>query len=188
MAQGIRPDEQFLAPVVYADIIDLPRWEPGPKHPRMSLYKRAAQFMPFAAVRGYNEMIREDLRETEPEAELSEGQQELLARQLAALRARLAAGEQPAASVTGVVPDAREEGGEIRYAVSGGYADIDGEKVIVLANRAADLADEKAEDVRDKLSELQGALNALDEDDPNAIPLRKDIEWNELIQHLLERA
>ena len=52
MAQGIRPDEQFLAPVVYADIIDLPRWEPGPKHPRMSLYKRAAQFTPFAAVRG----------------------------------------------------------------------------------------------------------------------------------------
>ena len=81
-----------------------------------------------------------------------------------------------------------EEGGEIRYAVSGGYADVDGEKVIVLANRAVDLADEKAEDVRDKLSELQGALNALDEDDPNAIPLRKDIEWNELIQHLLERA
>ena len=112
MAQGIRPDEQFLAPVVYADIIDLPRWEPGPKHPRMSLYKRAAQFMPFAAVRGYDEMIREDLRETEPEAELSEGQQELLARQLGAIRARLAAGEQPAASVTWFVPDARKEGGK----------------------------------------------------------------------------
>ena len=81
-----------------------------------------------------------------------------------------------------------EDGGEIRYAVSGGYADVDGEKVIVLANRAADLADEKAEEVRDKLSELQADLNGYDEDDPNAIPVRANIEWYELIQHLLEHA
>ena len=62
MAQGYRPDEVFNAREVYADIIDLPGWEPGPKHPRMPLAKRAAQFAPFAALTGYKEMLEEALR------------------------------------------------------------------------------------------------------------------------------
>ena len=44
--------------VVYADIIDLPHWE-SPSRPRMSLYNRAAQFSPFAALSGYDDIIRE---------------------------------------------------------------------------------------------------------------------------------
>lgn len=42
----------------YSDIIDLPRHQPDPiKHPRMSVYNRAAQFAPFAALTGYEESI-----------------------------------------------------------------------------------------------------------------------------------
>ncbi len=45
----------------YDDIIDIPRWNPK-SHPRMSEYRRAAQFAPFAALTGYDEMISETAR------------------------------------------------------------------------------------------------------------------------------
>ena len=42
----------------YTDMLDLPHPEPDPvKHPRMSLRDRAAQFAPFAALTGFEEMI-----------------------------------------------------------------------------------------------------------------------------------
>ena len=43
---------------LYADIISLPRHEPDPvKHPRMRRQDRAAQFSPFAALSGFDEVI-----------------------------------------------------------------------------------------------------------------------------------
>ena len=36
----------------YDDIINLPHYEPK-HHPRMSMWNRAAQFAPFAALKGY---------------------------------------------------------------------------------------------------------------------------------------
>jgi hypothetical protein len=41
----------------YDDIINLPHYEPK-HHPRMSMWSRAAQFAPFAALTGYDEAIR----------------------------------------------------------------------------------------------------------------------------------
>ena len=38
---------------VYDDIINLPHYEPK-HHPRMSMWNRAAQFAPFAALTGYD--------------------------------------------------------------------------------------------------------------------------------------
>ena len=111
MAQGYRPDEVFNAREVYADIIDLPGWEPGPKHPRMPLAKRAAQFAPFAALTGYKEMLEEALRETEREKELSEEQAAVLARKLSLLREALSAGNRPEITITWFEPDPRKEGG-----------------------------------------------------------------------------
>lgn len=44
----------------YSDIINLPRHEPDEdKHPRMSVYSRAAQFAPFAALTGFEESIED---------------------------------------------------------------------------------------------------------------------------------
>ena len=48
----------------YDDIINLPHYEPK-NHPRMSMWKRAAQFAPFAALRGYDEAIKEAERKNE---------------------------------------------------------------------------------------------------------------------------
>ena len=46
----------------YEDIINLPH--PTSKHfPRMPLEERAAQFSPFAALTGYDALIRETARE-----------------------------------------------------------------------------------------------------------------------------
>jgi len=49
------------ARVVYADIIDMPHWT-SPTRPHMSLYDRAAQFSPFAALSGYDDMVAEEAR------------------------------------------------------------------------------------------------------------------------------
>lgn len=42
----------------YDDIINLPR-HISKKHPQMSLEARSAQFAPFAALTGYDDMIEE---------------------------------------------------------------------------------------------------------------------------------
>ncbi len=44
---------------VYADIIDLPHHR-SDKHPHMSLQDRAVQFAPFAALAGYEDMIKQE--------------------------------------------------------------------------------------------------------------------------------
>ena len=45
----------------YADIIDLPHHKSATR-PHMSLYRRAAQFAPFAALSGYSEMVDEKMK------------------------------------------------------------------------------------------------------------------------------
>ena len=47
----------------YDDIINLPH-HVSTKHPQMSLEARSAQFAPFAALTGYDEMIQETVRIT----------------------------------------------------------------------------------------------------------------------------
>ena len=50
----------------YDDIINLPH-HVSTKHPRMSMYNRAAQFSPFAALTGYEKAIEEARRKQEAE-------------------------------------------------------------------------------------------------------------------------
>ena len=47
----------------YDDIINLPR-HVSTKHPQISLEARSAQFAPFAALTGYDDMIQETVRIT----------------------------------------------------------------------------------------------------------------------------
>ena len=111
MAQGIRPGEKPLGAAEYADIIDLPRWEPNSKHPRMSLHDRAAQFAPFAALTGYDEMVDEEARQTETRVELSEEQAEIISRRLCIISDALSAGQHPWITFTYFVPDGKKAGG-----------------------------------------------------------------------------
>lgn len=92
----------------YADIIDLPH--PVSKaHPRMSLHDRAAQFSPFAALVGYEEVIDETARVTTPKRELDESEKAELDRRIGILLAHL--GEKPVVTIERFVPDALKSGG-----------------------------------------------------------------------------
>lgn len=48
----------------YDDIINLPH-HVSAKHPKMSIYNRAAQFSPFAALTGYEKAIEEARKKQE---------------------------------------------------------------------------------------------------------------------------
>ncbi len=48
----------------YDDIINLPH-HVSKSHPQMSMWSRAAQFAPFAALTGYDDAIKETAKENE---------------------------------------------------------------------------------------------------------------------------
>jgi len=95
---------------VYADIFDLPHFDPV-RHPRMSLYNRAAQFAPFAALSGYDEMVDEEARLVDNRIELSEAELEDLNRRLNLLSEVLKSGRKPVVTVTWFIPDPLKAGG-----------------------------------------------------------------------------
>lgn len=92
----------------YDDIIHLSR-PVSKKHPPMPMSKRAAQFLPFAALTGFEGEIAEAGRLTETAPELGEDALVALDRQLALLRQRLPDG--PEVTVTRFVPDEKKAGG-----------------------------------------------------------------------------
>ena len=54
----------------YDDIINLPHYEPK-HHPRMSMWNRAAQFAPFAALTGYDAAIQDVKEKTQESSSFS---------------------------------------------------------------------------------------------------------------------
>lgn len=95
---------------VYADIIDLPyRKNPTRKH--MSLNDRAAQFAPFAALSGYDDMVHEEARLTDKESELSDYEIDILNRKLGLINDVLDDDHVPEITVTYFVPDKYKTGG-----------------------------------------------------------------------------
>ena len=61
----------------YKDIIYMSHHE-SKKHPRMSIEARSAQFAPFAALTGYEDLIEETGRFVESKIELNEDEKEIL--------------------------------------------------------------------------------------------------------------
>ena len=109
----------FSPRVVYADIIDLPRHQ-SKTHPHMSLHDRAAQFAPFAALTGYDEMVDEEARLTEVRIDPGESDLDRLDRKFRLLASLLADHQRPFVSVLLFVPDSRKAGG--RYETVTGSA------------------------------------------------------------------
>ncbi len=94
----------------YNDIIDLPHHQSdGRKH--MSLYDRAAQFSPFAALTGYDEIIAEEGRITDDMTDLPDHIRDELDRKLILLSAMIEDGYTPEVTVTYFVPDKLKAGG-----------------------------------------------------------------------------
>ncbi len=92
----------------YDDIINIPHWDPK-QHRRMSVQDRAAQFAPFAALTGYDAMVRERARQTDSRSELDEEQILALNEALSTIMARI--NDQPRVAVTWFRKDARKQGG-----------------------------------------------------------------------------
>ena len=107
MTKNNTPDPR----VVYADIIELPHWE-SPTRPRMSRYNRAAQFSPFAALTGYDDIIREEARETGTWIEPGESQKEQIDWRLNEIAAAIEEKQQPSVQIVYFVPDTKKDGGE----------------------------------------------------------------------------
>ena len=97
--------------IVYADIIGLPHHQ-APDRNHMSLYDRAAQFAPFAALVGYDEMVKEEARLTGAHIELSDTDMDILNRKLGMIIDAAEKKKFPEITFTYFMPDARKEGGE----------------------------------------------------------------------------
>ena len=83
----------------YKDIIHLPHHQAeGRKH--MNLYDRASQFSAFAALSGYDDMIKETGRLTEDQIELPEHIQNELNSKFMLINAIIEAGYRPEIKVT----------------------------------------------------------------------------------------
>ena len=94
----------------YEDIIHLPHHQSATRL-HMSLYDRAAQFSPFAALTGFDGVIAETSRLTDQKIELSEYERALLDRKLSRIDGELRRGNHPEITVIYFVPDPLKAGG-----------------------------------------------------------------------------
>ena len=134
MTKGIiekEPDPR----IVYADIIDLPHWQ-SPTRPHMSLYDRAAQFAPFAALTGYDDMIVEEARETDTRVELEGWALEQLNQKLTLIADVLEDGNKPRLTFTVFVPDEKKAGGKyVEVTDTVKRIDATARKVVLMSER-----------------------------------------------------
>ena len=116
----------------YDDIINLPH-HVSKKHPRMSLEARSAQFAPFAALTGYDEVIRETARLTNQRIEINEELKAILDEKILLIKSQIYT--KPNINVTYFVPDSKKDGGEY-VSVTGKVLKIDEYKQkIILENK-----------------------------------------------------
>ena len=115
----------------YEDIINLPH-PTSPRHPRMPMIDRAAQFSPFAALTGYEAAIKETARLTVQKIHLDQDAQAALDEKLRLLAETIDG--YPEVTITYFLPDKKKAGGEYVTA-SGRIRKIDMyEQAIILMN------------------------------------------------------
>ena len=95
----------------YSDIIHLQHHK-APNRPHMSMYDRAAQFSPFAALTGFDGVIAETGRLTDRKIELSESEKILLDQKLTLIDDVIQDKHHPEITVVYFVPDYLKDGGE----------------------------------------------------------------------------
>ena len=116
----------------YKDIINLPHHVSKTRKP-MSLYNRAAQFAPFAALTGYDDAIKEIARLTEQKIELSDELKNMLNQKIKLIIENIKL--QPEVVITYFVHDNKKSGG-VYKTISGNVKRIDEvEKCIIFTNK-----------------------------------------------------
>ena len=92
----------------YDDIINLPHHVSATR-PHMPMIDRAAQFMPFRALTGYEDAVRETARLTDEKIELTEDEKGILDMRLQKLADEISS--QPKVTLTYFRPDKKKTGG-----------------------------------------------------------------------------
>ena len=95
----------------YDDIINQPH-HTSRKRKQMSLYNRAAQFAPFAALTGYDGMVVETARLTDRHIELGEESMQLINQRLHSIMDSIR--DHPEITLIVFEPDKKKEGGTYR--------------------------------------------------------------------------
>ncbi len=117
----------------YDDIINLPH-HVSKTRKLMTLYSRAAQFAPFAALTGYDDAIKETARLVDQRIELSDELKNVLNQKIKFISENIKS--QPKVTITYFVSDNRKNGG-IYKTVSGNVRRIDEvEKCLILTNKS----------------------------------------------------
>lgn len=90
----------------YDDIINMPH-HVSKKHPQMSLHDRSAQFAPFAALVGFDDMVEETARIVSKKIDINEELREELDRKLQTIKEKIQT--KPIVTFTYFVQDLRKE-------------------------------------------------------------------------------
>lgn len=139
----------------YADIIHLPHHK-AKNRPHMSMYDRAAQFSPFAALTGFDGVIAETGRLTDRKIELSDNEKVLLNQKLTLIDDVIHDNHHPEITLVYFVPDYLKEGGEYKkYTGKVRHIDTINRTVVFLADngRSAGMTI-KIDDIKDIHGEL----------------------------------
>ena len=138
----------------YEDIINLPH-HTSKKHPRMSLEARSAQFAPFAALTGYDEVLIETARLTNERIEIDETIKVIIDSKLQIIKEHIK--EMPLITFMYFVPDLKKDGGKY-VTVTGNVKKIDEYRnVLILENKTEipikEIIDIKGAIVNNEISE-----------------------------------
>ena len=112
----------------YEDIVNLPR-HISKIHPQATMADRAARFSPFAAISGYEDMVKEAARVTEERIDITDATKELLNEKLNMIIEFL--DEAPEVTITYFEPDKKKDGGAY-ISITGTVKRIDEYERIVL--------------------------------------------------------
>ncbi len=116
----------------YDDIINLPH-HVSTKRGRMTMYDRAAQFSPFAALTGHDEAIEETARLTDRKAEIDEKTKSILNDKLRFISENI--NKKPTVTITYFLADTLKSGGAYIKA-DGVVRKIDSvEKTVIMEDR-----------------------------------------------------
>lgn len=131
----------------YEDIINLPH-HTSKKHPRMSLEARSAQFAPFAALTGYDEVLIETARLTNERIEIDETIKVIIDTKLQIIKEHIK--EMPLITFMYFVPDTKKDGGK--------YVTLTGNVKKIEEYRNVLVLDNKIEIPIDEIIDINGEI------------------------------
>ncbi|WP_405342268.1 hypothetical protein [Ruminococcus sp.] len=148
--------KQEDAKIIYADIFTLPHHQSATRK-HMSRYDRAAQFAPFKALTGYDDMIAEEARYTDGRIELSDNEIEIINAMIGEIQRRLEDGDHPRVTAVYFKPDPYKKGGSYET-FKGRLKKIDALEKTLVFYGSEDIEDKRVPTVKIELDRVVHVL------------------------------